>query len=820
MGLAGVFLSHYRRHPGQLLGLLLILVCAAMLWSGVRSLTGSAENAVAKSTSALEPLQSVVRVDGQPLTVEDFVRLRRSGLCVSPRLEVRFAANDAPVVIGVDPFSAACLRQYRQSLDEEAADSEEPIIGKLLSALDRPLLLGSARDIARWRQLSVSGAGRFEPVEVDGVPRGQLLTDIAVASEVALLGTSTSRLQILLPAAEADTDISPFHAGYRGQVEDYGVQPDPLVNALLLSLDALGALALLVAALLVRSVYRFALEQRRRSLEILVRVGVPTLKLRLALIAEVLLVALLGGTLGVWLGERLASAMADGFQGTLSGLFNVDTLGKSTPTAETWLGTVVILAVVVGWACLDLLMLRREQWHGSLNSEAGASRGSRGNWRWFGALLLVAISLVVLLSTDKLWLVFLSATGCLLGVGLLLPEVLNHLLARAERYYSQRGYSQRHGAQPLLEWSCSEMRALCRLLSLPLTALAFAIATAIGVQAMVTGFESTFARWLDQRLQGDLYLDPGQPVATSEWSARLKKMPGVTTVLPMARGRALLQRDAPGQALPVDVLAIDPTSPLLQDWPFKAAVPNLWSELSARGVLINEQLARRQSLAVGDRIRFRIGATPHAREVLGIYADYGRPDGELMLPLALVPDTLPNRYSTFVLGASDTGKIPWREWPEKNAWMAGSRLRDQVGLKQAANAAFARTFQMTQLLIGLTLALAGTALALMGLVIFRMRQGSYTLLHVYGVRQKQLRRRLIAHSMLVTGLLALLAVPLGIFLGWVLVARVNPAAFGWALPLHFYPGFWLQVWVVCLLIGALVGVLVGNPVRLETLKNE
>ncbi|MFC6979777.1 FtsX-like permease family protein [Microbulbifer taiwanensis] len=120
----------------------------------------------------------------------------------------------------------------------------------------------------------------------------------------------------------------------------------------------------------------------------------------------------------------------------------------------------------------------------------------------------------------------------------------------------------------------------------------------------------------------------------------------------------------------------------------------------------------------------------------------------------------------------------------------------------------------------LTLALAGTALALMGLVIFRLRQGSYTLLYVYGVRRKSLRGRLIAHSMLVTGLLALLATPLGIFLGWVLVARVNPVAFGWALPLHLYPGFWLQVWLACLVIGAFVGALVGNPVRLETLKNE
>ncbi|WP_193164130.1 ABC transporter permease [Microbulbifer hainanensis] len=807
MGLGTVFLSHYRRHPGQLAGLLLILVCAAMLWSGVRSLTGSAENAVAKSRAALEPLLTVERVDGRPLTVEDFARLRRAGLCASPRLEVRFA-TDTPDVIGLDPLSAACLRQY-SAQDRQGEDSGAAVAKKLIAALDRPLLLGGAADLSRWQRLALPGTEDFEFEQLDGLPRGQLFADISVAAELA--STGRSKLAILLPASALQKSVLP--AGYRTQVEDYGVEPSPLVNAFLLSLDALGALALLVAALLVRSVYRFALEQRRRSLVILVRLGVQPGKLRLALIVEVLLVALIGGSLGLWLGERLASAMADGFQGTLSSLFSVDTLAKSSPSTETWLGMVLILVLIVGWACLDLLLQRRDQW-GAADSGVGTGRIATRKWRIVVALFLVAASLLVLLSSSTLSLIFAATMGCLIGVGMLLPELLNALLARAER----------HCQQPLLEWSCSEMRALCRLLSLPLTALAFAIATAIGVQAMVTGFESTFARWLDQRLQGDLYLDPGEVVATEEWKGRLRQLPGVTAVLPMLRGRALLElsqtTESPADELPVDVLAVDPASPLLQDWPFLSAVASPWTELPTRGVLINEQLARRKSLAVGDQIRFRLGAELQSREVIGIYADYGRPEGELMLPLALVPDSLPNRYSTFVLGVDDLDKIPWREWPEQYPWMAGSRLRDQAGLKRAANAAFIRTFQMTKMLNGLTLALAGTALALMGLVIFRLRQGSYTLLHVYGVPRKRLRRRLIAHSMLVTGLLALLATPLGVFLGWVLVARVNPAAFGWALPLHLYPGFWLQVWLVCLLIGAFVGLLVGNPVRLETLKNE
>ncbi|WP_237059379.1 ABC transporter permease [Microbulbifer sediminum] len=789
MGLGTVFLSHYRRHPGQLAGLLLILACAATLWSGVRSLTGRAEDAVAQSRAALEPRLSVLRADGHAVGVEDFARLRRAGLCASPRLQVYLPASEAPEIVGIDPFTAACLRQY---------SGGAAVVEELLAGPGRPLLLGNARDLARWRQLSLPGSGDYRLQPAEGVPPGLLLADIAVAAELASSGRA--ELEILLPAAELQGRALP--PGYTTRVEDYGVEPESLVEAFLLNLDALGALALLVAALLVRSIYRFALEQRRRSLEILVRLGVPVARLRLVLAAEVLLLAVAGGTLGVWLGGMLASALAGGFQSTLSGLFSVDTLAQSPPALETWLGMVLILALVVGWACIDLLLLRRGQ------RDTAPEGGRRQLVPVLVALVLVAVSLLVLLATEKLWLVFLAASGCLVGAGLLLPALLDRLLAGAERR------SRAAGKASLWEWSCSEMRALCRLLQLPLVALAFAIAASIGVQAMVTGFESTFGRWLDQRLQGDLYLDPGRPVATATWNKQLQRLPGVKTVLPMVRGRGLLD----GQA--VDVMAVDPASPLVQDWPLLAAVPEPWAALAAQGVMVNEQLARRQSLAVGDRVRFRLGSDSLSRQVIGIYADYGRPEGELLLPLALVPDSLPGRYTTYVLGVSDTATPGWQDWPEQYPWLAGGRLRDQPGLKRAANAAFARTFRMTRLLNILTLALAGTALALMGLVIFRLRQRSYTLLHVYGVPRRQLRWRLVAHSMLVTGLLAIVATPLGVFLSWVLVARINPVAFGWSLPLELYPGFWLQVWLASLLIGALVGLLMRNPVRLETLKNE
>jgi putative ABC transport system permease protein len=358
------------------------------------------------------------------------------------------------------------------------------------------------------------------------------------------------------------------------------------------------------------------------------------------------------------------------------------------------------------------------------------------------------------------------------------------------------------------------MQALCHLLRLPLLALAFAIASAIGIQAMVTGFESTFARWLDQRLQGQLYLDPGQPVALQDWVAQLQTLPRVVAVLPQVRGRALVEQQA------VDVLGVDPGSALVSGWDFLESAPQPWQALQGQGLMVNEQLARRQHLKLGDWIKVRMGAMEKLYQVAAIYADYGRPDGEILLASRHLPAALPGRYITFVLGLAPGSAPDWQRWMQQYPWLGGSRLRDQAALKAGARAVFGRTFDITGALSGLTLLLSGIALMLMALTLFRLRQRLYSWIYVCGLTSGQLRWRLCAHAMLLTTVLGVLATPLGIFLSWVLVARVNPVAFGWALPFNLYPAYWLQVWLACLLVGALTGLLMASPVRLETLKNE
>ena len=116
----------------------------------------------------------------------------------------------------------------------------------------------------------------------------------------------------------------------------------------------------------------------------------------------------------------------------------------------------------------------------------------------------------------------------------------------------------------------------------------------------------------------------------------------------------------------------------------------------------------------------------------------------------------------------------------------------------------------------LTLILAATALLMMGWVFFSTRAWYFRLLVVWGLSVRQASAQLIRLSVTLTAAITLLALPLGIWLTWVLVHRINPIAFGWSLPMAVYPRFWLELGVLSLLIGLSIGLLMMRQLKSPT----
>lgn len=202
--------------------------------------------------------------------------------------------------------------------------------------------------------------------------------------------------------------------------------------------------------------------------------------------------------------------------------------------------------------------------------------------------------------------------------------------------------------------------------------------------------------------------------------------------------------------------------------------------------------------------------------MLATYPDYGRPAGEILIH----PSVLPEDFATGFQSLSvSPGNLDIEEVIDglKRVWQVDElTVRDNRAIEELATAIFDQTFLLTRAMTTLTLILAAIALLMMGWVFFSTRTWYFRLLVVWGLSVRQASAQLIRLSVSLTAAITLLALPLGIWLTWVLVHRINPIAFGWSLPMVVYPRFWLELGVLSLLIGLSIGLLMMRQLKSPT----
>src|SRR2546423_5928266 len=103
-----VLLSHWRRHPMQLATLLIGLISATALWSGVQALNQQARTSYDRAAAIFggaKPAMLVSR-NGAPFSQQLFVDLRRAGWPVSPVLEGRVQIGGRSYrLLGIEPVT-------------------------------------------------------------------------------------------------------------------------------------------------------------------------------------------------------------------------------------------------------------------------------------------------------------------------------------------------------------------------------------------------------------------------------------------------------------------------------------------------------------------------------------------------------------------------------------------------------------------------------------------------------------------------------------------------------------------------------------------
>ncbi|MBA2780695.1 FtsX-like permease family protein [Billgrantia kenyensis] len=791
-------LSHYKRHPGQLAMLLLGLWVASALWSGVQAINASARDSYARAealfTTGLDRLE---RRDGEPLTRDDYLRLRRAGLPVSPLLEGTLEAPDGTqlTVIGIEPFT----------LPGDSDFAAAGTAGELTDFLTPPWQTRVAPDTLPALGVSHREAPGTEPRLAEArlpplilapmLPPDTLVMDIAAT---ATLLDSGERITRLVAAPDALEQAPEGLVLTRAATL---VSPGQLTESFHLNLTAMALLALAVGLFIVQAALGLALEQRLGLLRTLRALGVSGRRLVGLLALELLLLGVIGALAGIVSGVWLARVLQPDVAATLGSLYGADVAVTLNLPWHYWLGG---LAVTLGglllagsgvlWRAARLSVLglgQAQAWRSGFQRQLKLMSAAGG------AVALVGLALWLWLAWqppgEGLLAGFGLVAALLLASALWLPPLIALLLAGLGRLLQRR---------PLAQWALADLQLQMPRLALAMMALLIALSANLGVSSMVGGFRLTFLDWLDQRLVADFYLRPPAE-QHDDIHAWLEAHGEVAELLPTRRSEATLVAVERGGdahngevrelALPVGVYGITPGATLLPSWPLLATEAGrevAWQTFAAgEAAFVNEQLAIAEGLSPGDRITLTAPGGEALLPVAAVYPDYGNTRGEVLLA---TPE-LASRFaappgSIGIVLAPGGDRAALRAGLRQHFAIGGDELVDQREVKRIATGIFERTFTITRALSALTLAVAALALLASLLAQARERRRQLAPLWALGVPRRKLVTVQLAQlggSAFVVGALAL---PLGTLLALGLVAVINVAAFGWRLPLYVFPG--------------------------------
>ena len=770
-----VLLSHWRRHPMQLATLLIGLISATALWSGVQALNQQARDSYDRAAAIFGGARTAVLVGRDSATFQQqlFVDLRRAGWPVSPVLEGRVQIGGRSFrLLGIEPITLPAEVGNAPAVGRAGLQSFLTSPGEMLVAPE----VFSDLNLPEGATPVASDGTLLPPLRVQAqLAPDVLVVDIGVAQRLLKMPDQVSRL--LIGKAKGKRVPLEYVADDKLRLVEPDAESDleRLTDSFHLNLTAFGLLSFVVGLFIVNSAIGLAFEQRLPMLRTLRACGVSARMLNAVLLVELVSLALVAGVVGLVCGYLIAASLLPDVAASLRGLYGAQIPGQLTLRREWWIAGITI-SVLGALAAATTSLMKAIRLPVLVAAQPYAWQQAQHRWLIFqGALALTVLAAAggFLWYGDSLVSGFAVLAALLLGAALGLPAILELVLA----------LGQRSAHRALAVWFWADSRQQLSGLSLALMALLLALAVNVGVGTMVETFSRTFVGWLDGRLAADVYLNAADNSQAAEIKAWLHQRPEVEAILP--GGRA----DAQIGGAPVEILGIADHATYRDHWPLLQSTADAWTRLRPGDTgLISEQLARRLKLAIGDRIEVPAPGGNWTLEVVGIYADYGNPKGQIGVNIAALirrfPEIPLTRLGLRVAPAAVPALISSLQ---DKFGLDGRNLLDQATLKAESTRIFNRTFAVTAALNAFTLGVAGVALLTSLLTLSNSRLPQLAPLWAIGITRRRLAAIELLKTMSVALITTLLALPLGLLVAWCLIAVVNVKAFGWRLPFHVFP---------------------------------
>ncbi|MGD8491516.1 MAG: ABC transporter permease [Anaerolineae bacterium] len=838
------------RHPWQSALMVLGVALGVAVAVAVDLANASATRAFDYSTDAVAG-RATHQIVGGPLGLDEalYVELRREGLVTNDRPAAPIVTDyvyspqlgDRPFqLLGVDPFAEAPFRNYLWGTGDAPTAGLSDLLtrpGAVLIALDTATYYGLAP--GDRLSLEVAGypreafvAGLLEPA--DDLSRraldGLLLADIATAQELTGRVGRLDRIDLILPAtgqAVADNIVARLPAGAQiVPVQARSGTIEEMTAAFRLNLLALSLLALVVGVFLIYNTMTFSVVQRRPLFGTLRCLGVTRREVFALVASEALLVGGLGAALGLGLGILMGRGAVQAVTQTISDLYFVVTV-QEIEIATSSLVKGALLGVVA-----TLLAAAPPAWEAaSVPARVALSRsGLEGKARRavtsvaVGSLVLAASGMVLLaVPTRSLTISFAGTFSVVIAFAALTPLVTLVLMRVATRPLGRLWGALGRMAPRNVVTSISRT-------AVAVAALMVAVSVIIGVSIMISSFRFTVVTWLDQVLQGDVYVSAPSGTSTQATTPLdpdvlplVESWPGVERV-DLLRTVAVESADGP-------VLVHAVYNPDYGERPFLSddlAPDARWAAMEDGAVVVSEPYANRTGLSREDStVTLYTQDGPRDFAVAGVYYDYVASQGAISMSL----DTYRRFWGDDALTALAIRLAPGvaaepvaRELGDALAPTQRLFVRPNQALRQEALVIFDRTFAITGALqlLATVVAFIGVLSALLSLQLEKQRE--LGILRAVGLTARQLWGLVMLETGLMGAVAGLLAMPTGFALSLILIYIINRRSFGWTLQMEVDPVPFLQALAVAVIAALLAGIYparkMGKMLTAEALRYE
>lgn len=803
MILRTLFLRPVTRRPWRL------LVTVAGVAAGVAAVVSTiaaSRAAIASFAEGVEQVAGAARLEvrrpgGFPEGLLAELRPLAGDVLIVPVVEenvLLVELGDGVRLLGVDLLLDAQVRPVvsgGRTADLEAALQRfgvllsEPLAARLgVTTGDR--LTVSADGVPR----SIEVAALFETRGLAAAWERVVLMDVAAAQEVLGRVGRLDRVE-LVPRKEADLGEIRTAAAALLPADIEIAEPserrrfaEQMLASLRFNLVALSAISILVGGVLVATTLATSVVQRRFVVSLLRSIGASKAQVAAAVVVEALTIGIVGGIVGVgagFAGARLALA---------SVRFTVASVVRGIPASEirfdprlAMMGVFLAVAIALAAAVLPLIEVTATPPLQGLRGPAPQRMRSRTRRRVAAILLLMLAAAAGLTKAPPVGDLPMAALGAallvmatlLVGSGVLLDSLARwgHLPFARMRFLA-------------LQLASAALSAGRRRAAWAAGSVGISVALAVAIATMVTSFRSTVESWTEAGMRADVWLRP-MAAATGTWVGRLD--PEVVTVAERLFGAEVVDpfysvmvsyegRPVSFAGAAFDVVQHSGSVP----FPGRDSAAVFAEAFKRRGAVVNEPFANRFGVREGDRIRLELPGGELDREVVGVFRDYSRSHGLVVVDrsdfLQFFPFLGPDDIALFLSPETDAPAARQRLLDELQGRFLVEALINRE-LKQAVLQAFERTFAITTALYVVASVVAVIAVASVLFTLVGERRRELATVRAIGGSKGQLMTMVVTEA----GLLGLAASAAGsaagLAVGVILVKVVNLQSFGWSLEL-------------------------------------